>query len=67
MKKVFYVNPNGNDGNTGEQDSPFQTIGRAQRAARASHSGRIIVESGIYRECLFFNIQGPSIFSAYEY
>jgi len=54
MKKVFYVNPNGNDGNTGEQDSPFQTIGRAQRAAREYHSGRIIVESGIYRECLFF-------------
>lgn len=47
---AFYVSPQGNDGNTGTQEYPFGTVGRAQVAARNTlGNATIYMRAGEYR------------------
>lgn len=44
----YYVSPHGNDANSGTQESPFQTIGKAALVAKAGDV--VLIQAGIYYE-----------------
>jgi hypothetical protein len=44
----FHVAPDGRDGAAGTRQEPFATLARAQRAARASSGGAVVVHAGRY-------------------
>ena len=49
MSMIFYVSPAGCDQNPGTESLPFQTIERAQNAARSEKNATVCVQKGIYR------------------
>ena len=49
LPQAFYVAPNGNDNNAGSLSSPFASLGRAQRAMRASSTIKTtFIRAGTY-------------------
>lgn len=50
-EKIYYVSQqDGNDGNSGTEDSPFKTINHAAQIAEPGDT--VIVKKGVYRECV---------------
>lgn len=50
LPQAFYVAPNGNDNNSGSLSSPFASLGRAQRAMRASSTIKTtFIRAGMYK------------------
>jgi len=53
FSKTYYVNnqsPNADDGGPGTEQRPFRTISRAAQALEPGE--RVIIASGVYRECI---------------
>lgn len=48
MAKIYHVSVSGNDGDTGDEASPFQTISKAAEVMEAGD--KVIVHEGTYRE-----------------
>lgn len=54
--RTFHVSPNGDDGNSGAQDSPFRTIQKAAGVARAGDV--VLVQTGVYQGQVFLRYSG---------
>ena len=54
-EKIFYVSSNGNDNGNGSLEAPFQTLGRAQEAAREYGACTVKVQKGVYLENMTFD------------
>jgi len=54
--RTIHVSPSGDDGNSGAQESPLRTIGKAAEVARAGDV--VLVRSGVYKGQVFLRRSG---------